>query len=87
MNIRLAAAMNGAPKEVSKPGNDNAGPPQPQHDGGVGTDGTDEGPEEQWFVGSVDQGTTSSRFLIFDNRGEIAAGHQMEFENLYPESG
>jgi glycerol kinase len=43
--------------------------------------------EQQWFVGSIDQGTTSSRFLIFNVEGEPVASHQIEFENLYPKSG
>jgi glycerol kinase len=42
---------------------------------------------EQWFIGSIDQGTTSSRFLIFNGEGEPVASHQIEFENMYPESG
>lgn len=44
-------------------------------------------PEEQSFVGSIDQGTTSSRFLIFNDQGEPVANHQIEFDNLYPASG
>ncbi|KAK3316193.1 glycerol kinase-like protein [Apodospora peruviana] len=40
-----------------------------------------------WFVGSIDQGTTSSRFLIFNGEGDPVASHQIEFENLYPKSG
>lgn len=43
--------------------------------------------DEQWFVGAVDQGTTSSRFLIFNAKGEPVANHQIEFDNLYPQSG
>lgn len=43
--------------------------------------------EEEWFVGSIDQGTTSSRFLIFNSHGEPVASHQIEFENKYPRSG
>ena len=39
------------------------------------------------FVGSIDQGTTSSRFLIFDTLGTPIASHQIEFEQLYPQSG
>jgi len=39
------------------------------------------------LLGSIDQGTTSSRFLIFDTDGDLVAGHQMDFENLYPHSG
>ncbi|KAH8600379.1 hypothetical protein B0O99DRAFT_610582 [Bisporella sp. PMI_857] len=44
-------------------------------------------PKAHWFIGSIDCGTTSSRFLIFDGTGTPVAGHQIEFENLYPESG
>ncbi|KAI2636713.1 glycerol kinase [Xylaria nigripes] len=42
---------------------------------------------EEWFIGSVDQGTTSSRFIIFDRFADPVASHQIEFENLYPHSG
>lgn len=42
---------------------------------------------QHWFVGSIDQGTTSSRFLIFNGEGDPVASHQIEFENLYPKSG
>ncbi|KAI0887967.1 glycerol kinase [Annulohypoxylon maeteangense] len=42
---------------------------------------------EEWFVGSIDQGTTSSRFLIFNREMDPVASHQIEFENYYPESG
>lgn len=48
---------------------------------------TDEEVLKKWFIGSIDQGTTSSRFLIFDGEGTPIASHQIEFENLYPESG
>ncbi|KIH87229.1 glycerol kinase [Sporothrix brasiliensis 5110] len=48
---------------------------------------TDEEKERKWFVGSIDQGTTSSRFIIFDGDGSPVASHQLEFENLYPNSG
>jgi len=34
------------------------------------------GGNEEVFVGSIDQGTTSSRFLIFDRNGEPVAIHQ-----------
>lgn len=42
---------------------------------------------EHWFVGSIDQGTTSSRFLVFNGEGDPVANYQIEFENHYPESG
>ncbi|KAI9675488.1 MAG: Glycerol kinase [Trizodia sp. TS-e1964] len=39
------------------------------------------------FVGSIDQGTTSSRFIIFDSKGMPAASHQVEFKQMYPKPG
>lgn len=39
------------------------------------------------FVGSIDQGTTSSRFLIFDTAGEPVAIHQEEFQQIYNNPG
>jgi glycerol kinase len=42
---------------------------------------------EGWFVGSIDQGTTSTRFLIFNGAGEPVASHQMGFENKHARSG
>jgi len=44
-------------------------------------------PSEEVFVGSIDQGTTSSRFLIFDKAGEPVAVHQEEFSQIYPNPG
>lgn len=48
---------------------------------------TEDEKQKHWFVGSIDQGTTSTRFLIFNGHGEPVASHQIEFENKYPESG
>lgn len=42
---------------------------------------------EEMFVGSIDQGTTSSRFLIFNRDGEPVASHQVEFTQIYPNPG
>ena len=39
------------------------------------------------FVGAIDQGTTSTRFIIFDLDGVPIADHQLEFEQIYPNSG
>lgn len=39
------------------------------------------------FVASIDQGTTSTRFIIFDKAGNVVAQHQLEFEQIYPDSG
>ncbi|OSD04688.1 glycerol kinase [Trametes coccinea BRFM310] len=37
------------------------------------------------FVGSLDCGTTSTRFLIFDKYANIVAQHQIEYPQYYPE--
>ena len=42
---------------------------------------------KHWFVASIDQGTTSTRFLIFDGTGSPIASHQLEFKQMYPHSG
>lgn len=39
------------------------------------------------FIGSIDQGTTSTRFVIFNEKGQIVTFHQMEFEQSYPQPG
>jgi glycerol kinase len=52
-----------------------------------GVQETDSEKKEKWFIGSIDCGTTSSRFLIFNGEGIPVASHQIEFENIYPQSG
>ncbi|MEO5744067.1 MAG: FGGY family carbohydrate kinase, partial [Terracoccus sp.] len=39
------------------------------------------------YVGSIDQGTTSTRFMIFDHAGNEVARHQLEHEQLLPQAG
>ena len=39
------------------------------------------------YVGAVDQGTTSSRFMIFDHSGGVVGVHQLEHEQIYPKAG
>ena len=39
------------------------------------------------FVGAVDQGTTSTRFMIFDHGGREVARHQLEHEQILPQPG
>jgi len=39
------------------------------------------------FVGAVDQGTTSTRFMIFDHDGAEVAKHQLEHEQILPRAG
>lgn len=43
--------------------------------------------DSEIFVGSIDQGTTSTRFLIFNRAGEPVASHQVEFTQIYPHPG
>ena len=39
------------------------------------------------FVGAIDQGTTSTRFMIFDHAGSVVAIHQKEHEQIFPRPG
>src|SRR5690242_519861 len=39
------------------------------------------------FVGAVDQGTTSTRFMIFDHSGAEVARHQREHTQIMPRPG
>lgn len=43
--------------------------------------------DEEVYIGAIDQGTTSTRFIIFNRAGEPVASHQTEFEQIYPQSG
>jgi glycerol kinase len=36
------------------------------------------------YVAAIDQGTTSTRFVVFDKHGNIAASHQLEHRQIYP---
>lgn len=39
------------------------------------------------FLGAIDQGTTSSRFIIFDCTGVPIAKYQLEFHQIHERSG
>ena len=39
------------------------------------------------YVGAIDQGTTSSRFIVFDRAGTIVAVAQREHRQIYPQPG
>ena len=39
------------------------------------------------YVLALDQGTTSSRAIVFDKKGEIIAKAQNEFDQIYPKAG
>ncbi|MEW5820299.1 MAG: glycerol kinase GlpK [Cyanobacteriota bacterium] len=42
---------------------------------------------EKKFIGAIDQGTTSTRFVIFDKSGQIIAMQQLEHKQIYPKPG
>ncbi len=39
------------------------------------------------FVGAIDQGTTSTRFVIIDHDGQVVSSHQLEHEQILPRAG
>jgi len=39
------------------------------------------------YVAAVDQGTTSTRFMVFDHAGLVVSIHQLEHEQIYPQPG
>ena len=43
--------------------------------------------KEAAFIGSIDQGTSSTRFIIYDRESRCVGSHQVEFTQLYPQAG
>jgi glycerol kinase len=39
------------------------------------------------YIGALDQGTTSTRFMVFDRSGRVVSAAQREHEQLYPQPG
>lgn len=39
------------------------------------------------YVGAVDQGTTGTRFIVFDHEGQVVANAYEKHEQIYPEPG
>ena len=39
------------------------------------------------YLGALDQGTTSTRFMVFDRSGNVVASAQKEHEQIYPKPG
>jgi glycerol kinase len=39
------------------------------------------------YIGAIDQGTTSTRFIVFDRSGEIVNSAQEEHQQIYPQPG
>ena len=39
------------------------------------------------YIGSLDQGTSSTRFMVFDHKGTVVGQHQLEHRQIMPEAG
>jgi glycerol kinase len=39
------------------------------------------------FIASIDQGTTSTRCILFNHSGQVVSSHQLEHEQIYPRPG
>ena len=39
------------------------------------------------YIGAIDQGTTSTRFIVFDAHGAIVQVAQREHAQIYPQPG
>jgi len=39
------------------------------------------------YVGAIDQGTTSTRFVLFNEKGGVVSFHQLEHKQIYPKAG
>jgi len=39
------------------------------------------------YVAAIDQGTTSTRFIVFDRQGQIICSNQQEHQQIYPQPG
>ncbi len=39
------------------------------------------------YIGAIDQGTTSTRFILFDHKSNKIASHQIEHKQIFPKAG
>ena len=39
------------------------------------------------YIGSIDQGTSSTKFVIYNHNGQAVGVHQMEHKQVYPNPG
>ncbi|MEG4231627.1 glycerol kinase GlpK [Microcoleus sp. Pol11C3] len=39
------------------------------------------------YIAAIDQGTTSTRFILFDRQGQIICSNQQEHQQIYPQPG
>ncbi|XP_042486082.1 glycerol kinase-like [Macadamia integrifolia] len=43
--------------------------------------------KKEAFIGAIDQGTTSTRFIIYDQSYQVIGSHQIEFTQFFPQAG
>lgn len=43
--------------------------------------------DDEQYVGAIDQGTTSTRFFLFNSKAQVVHSHQMEFDQIRPKAG
>ena len=39
------------------------------------------------LIYAIDQGTSSTRVIVFNLKWEVVSQHQVEFQSIYPEEG
>lgn len=39
------------------------------------------------YIGAIDQGTTSTRFILFDHESNVISSHQIEHKQIFPKAG
>lgn len=44
-------------------------------------------PDTATYVAAIDQGTTSTRFIVYDTAAKVVVSHQLEFTQIYPQAG
>ena len=49
--------------------------------------GNSEDADVKDYIGAIDQGTTSTRFMVFDKSGRIVSVAQKEHEQIFPRAG
>ena len=42
---------------------------------------------EEKFIGAIDQGTTGTRFMIFNNQSNLISSYYLEHEQIFPQPG
>src|SRR5699024_12001491 len=80
--VRSSAPGSAAPWRASpRSATSVRAPAPPNHDEGVPMN------DQTMYIMSIDQGTTSTRAIIFDHAGQIVASGQKEHEQIFPKSG